>query len=561
MLDLTAIPQLARNLVRLADIARTLVRYGLAGGLSRLDSEFVRRWTYGTELARLASHSPEARIRLVLTDLGTTFIKFGQVMSTRRDLIGPELADELALLQTEVPADPYPVTRETIETELGRRVVELFPEFEPEPIASASIGQVHRATLHDGRRVVVKVQHPGIGKQVAADLAILGELASLAEQFLPDLQMYRPRALVTEFQRVLNRELDFHRELRYLQMFRQQFAADPRVVFPEPYPAFSSGRVLTMEFLDGVPITDLDAVRAAGGDPDTVARHGAGVFLEMIFGSGFFHADPHPGNLLYLPASPGRPVGAIGMLDAGMVGRLDTRLRERIERGVAAVIRQDSAAITDLIAQVGELPPKFDAAALEGEVAEHLAYYWGMPLEQFELGTALNDLTEAVRRYKVMLPPPLAMVLRVLVMLEGTGRLLSPGFNMVELFEPYKKKLVLRQLSPRRVWRRLMASVQDWDDLVRVLPRQVGTVLRMVVRQEFGIQLLHKHLEPSVNRIVFGMMVSALFVGSSMMLAYRAPPIWRDLSILGLFGYVLSGLLGFHLFRAIQHSGRLEDKE
>jgi ubiquinone biosynthesis protein len=561
MLDLTAVPQFARNLGRFVEIVRVLAKYGLADWLARLDYTSVRRWTRGTELARLSAETHEARIRLVLTELGTTFIKFGQVLSTRRDLIGPVLAEELSRLQSQVPADPFPVTKQTIEDELRRPLVEVFPHFETEPLASASIGQVHLATLHDGRKVVVKVQHPGIQRRVANDLAILSELASLVEQYLPEVRHYRPVAVVAEFERTLLRELDFRREARYLQMFRQAFAGDPGVCFPEPFPAFSTGRVLTMEYFDGPQLTELEKVRLLGGDPDDLARRGAHVFLEMIFRDGFFHADPHPGNLLFLKRGAPDPGGCIGLIDVGMVGRIDAKLRERIERAVTAVIRRDAATITDLIVQVGDVPARFDASALEAEVAEQLSYYWGMPLDQFQLGTALNDLTDAIRRYQVMLPPTIAMLLRVLVMLEGTGRLLSPKFNLVELLEPYKKTLVLKQLSPRRVWRRAMLALQEWDDLVRGLPRQVGAMLRMAQRQELGIQLLHKHLEPSVNRAVFGLMVSSLFLGSAIMWAAKAPPLLWDTSVFGVVGCVLAGMLGYRLFRAIQHSGRLEERD
>jgi ubiquinone biosynthesis protein len=560
MLDLTAIPQLARNLTRLAEIARTLARYGLGGWLARLDYRFVRGVASGIGLRGVFELSHEARVRLALTELGTTFIKLGQVLSTRRDLIGPALADELSQLQANVPADPFPVTKATIETELGRPLVELFPEFEPTPLASASIGQVHRATLHDGRQVVVKVQHPDITRRMAADLVIMAELASLAEQFLPDLRTYRPVKVVAEFQRVLTRELDFCRELRHLQMFRQAFADDPGVRFPEPYPAFSTGRVLTMEFLDGIPLTCPEKVKAAGGDFDDLAHRGARAFLDMIFRDGFFHADPHPGNILYLPGKDGES-GAIGLLDVGMVGRIDDRLRQRIERAVGAVMNRDAAELTDLIIQVGDIPPKFDPEALQGEVAEHLAYYWGMPLEQFQLGTALNDLTDAIRRYRVALPPPLALLLRVLVMLEGTGRMLSPTFNLVELLEPYKRKLILKRLSPRRLVRRAVEAIGDWDELFRGLPRQLASVMRLLQKQELTVQLAHRHLEPSVNRLVFGLIISSLFLGSAMMWAAGAPPKWHDISLFGAFGCVVACVLGFYLYRAIQHSGKLEERE
>jgi ubiquinone biosynthesis protein len=559
MINLTDIPRLARSAGRLADITRTLAKYGLADALARLDSKFVHRWTAKTGIGRLSEGTREQRIRLALTELGTTFIKFGQVLSTRRDLIGPPLGDELTLLQSHVPADPFAVTRVTIEAELKMPLEEAFKTFDPEPLASASIGQVHKATLHDGRKVAVKVQHPDITRRIADDLSILAELAVLADQYLPEFHVYRPVAVVAEFERVLTRELDFRRELRHLQMFRQAFKGDPGVRFPEPHPHLSTGRVLTMELFEGVPFNNPEAIQAAGGNFHDLARRGTKVFLDMIFRDGLFHADPHPGNVFYLPPASECPAGAIGLIDVGMVGRIDGRMRELIDRGVGAVLRKDSAMITESIVQVGDVPPRFDQNALESEVAEQLAFYHGMPLEQFQLGTALNELTDAIRRFHIMLPSPLALLLRVLVMLEGTGRLLAPDFNLVELLEGYGRTSTLKKLSPKRALRRLLGTIGDWDDLIRAMPRQVGNVLRMLQRQEMMVQLDHRHLEPSVNRLVFGLMMSALFVGSAMMWASKAPPVWHDVSIFGALGCFTATALGYRLFRAIQHSGRLEN--
>jgi ubiquinone biosynthesis protein len=561
MINLTDIPHLARSLGRLVEITRTLAKYGLADALGRLDYRFVKRWTRGTAIDQLSTETREVRIRLVLTELGTTFIKFGQVLSTRRDLIGPALAAELTKLQTRVPATPFPVIRTTLEKELGKPLGELFASFEAEPIASASIGQVHRAVLHDGRQVAVKVQHPDISKRVADDLTIMYELAVLAERYLPEFRSYRPVAVVEEFDRVLNRELDFRRELRHLQLFRQAFAKDPGVQFPEPHPHLSTCRVLTMEFLEGVPFSQPDELRAAGVNFDELARRGGRVFLEMIFRDGFFHADPHPGNLLFMRPTADRPEGAIGLLDAGMVGRIDDRLRDRIERAVAAVAGRDPGTVTELITQVCHVPTRFDQGPMEGEVTDQLAFYYGMPLEQFQLGTALNELTDAIRRYKVSLPPTMALLLRVLVILEGTGRILSPAFNLVELLEPYQRSVALKKLSPRRAWRQLTRMLGDWDDLIRSFPRQIASILQMFQRQEMMVQLVHRHLEPSVNRLVFGLLVSALFVGSSMMWAFNAPPQLAGASVFGVLGCTISGLLGYRLFRAIQHSGRLEERD
>jgi ubiquinone biosynthesis protein len=559
--NLTDIPRLARSAARLAEITRTLAKYGLADALARLDSKFVHRWTARTGLGRLSEGTREQRIRLVLTELGTTFIKFGQVLSTRRDLIGPVLGDELTLLQSHVPPDPFSATRATVEAELKMPLEEAFKTFELEPLASASIGQVHKATLHDGRKVAVKVQHPDITRRIADDLAILAELADLAERYLPEFRIYRPVAVVAEFERVLARELDFRRELRHLQLFRQAFKDDPGVRFPEPHPKLSTGRVLTMELFEGVPFNDPDGIRAAGGNFGELARRGAKAFLDMIFRDGLFHADPHPGNVFYLPPTSEYPGGAIGLIDAGMVGRIDDRMRERIDRGVSAVLRRDAAMITEIIAQVGDVPARFDQTALENEVGEQLAFYYGMALEQFQLGTALNELTDAIRRYHVMLPTPLALLLRVLVMLEGTGRILAPDFNLVELLERYSGPGVLKRLSPKRTVRRLLSTLTDWDELIRALPRQLGNMLRMLQRQEMVVQLSHRHLEPSVNRLVFGMMTSALFVGSALMWAAKAPPTWHDVSIFGALGCFWSTAQGYRLFRAIQHSGRLEHRD
>jgi ubiquinone biosynthesis protein len=561
MPDFTAIPALARHAVRMADIARVLAKYGLADWLGRLDTASVRRWTHGTEVERLSNLSHEARIRSALAELGTTFIKFGQILSTRLDLIGPSLADELAELQGNVPADLFPVVKATVEKELSRPIVELFAEFESAPMASASIGQVHRATLHDGRKVVMKVQHAGVERKVADDLAILKELASLAERYLSEAKLYRPVAVVAEFERVLLRELDFRRELRHLQMFRQDFAGDPSVCIPEPYAAFSTGRVLTMEWLDGIPFTHFEKVKAAGGDGDDLARRGSRIFLDMVFRNGFFHADPHPGNFLYLPTRPGEVAGRIGLLDLGMIGRLDSAMRDSIERGAAAAMRRDSQSITEIVLQVGDVPPQTDVQALEAEIAEQLAYYWGMPLEQFQLGTALNDMTAAIRRFRIALPSGLTMLLRVLIVLEGTGRCLSPRFNLIELIEPFQRGLRSRRFSPRGLLRRLLTDARAWNDLFRALPRQLGGILRAARRQELGVQLLHRHLEPSVNRLVFGLMVSALFVGSAMMWAANAPPRIWDVSVFGVLGCFGGVVLGTRLFRAIQRSGKLEDPD
>jgi len=555
VVDFTRVPQLARNFTRFGEIAGVLLKYGLADWLARLDYRFVQRILHRTPLDNLAEVSHEARIRLAFTELGTTFIKLGQMLSTRRDIVGPALAEELSQLQSNVPADDFAVTRATVEGELKQSLEVLFTEFSETPVASASIGQAHRARLPDGRDVVVKVQHPNILKRVQNDLSILATLAELAEQYIAELKPYRPVAVVAEFKKLLLRELDFRREFRHLQIFQRNFEKTPGIRFPGGVAACSTSRVLTMDFLDGQSLqlcTDCgeldDATRKE------LANRGAQAFLDMIFRDGFFHADPHPGNILILPGN------VIGLLDGGMVGRVDETLQQQIQTGMLAVMNRDAAAVTDLIMQVGQAPPELDVVGLQAEVADQLAFYWGMPLDQFHLGSALDELTEAIRTYQVVLPPGVSLLIKVLVMLEGTGRLLDPQFNLTRVLEGYRSKFIRRQLSPKRLLRRFMASARDWDEVFRNMPRMARDMMRFTREKRFAVQLQHQHLEPSVNRLVFGLMVCALFLGSSWLWAARTPPEIYGISVIGALGCFTSTVFGYRLFRAIQKSGRLEDR-
>jgi ubiquinone biosynthesis protein len=553
-MNLTSLPQLARNANRLREIVTILSKYGLADWVSRLHLGFARGLFKGPEGQRLSELTTERRIRLSLSELGTTFIKFGQMLSTRPDLVGPRLAEELTQLQDNVPADPPQVVRATIEKELGAPIAELFAEFEDRPIASASIGQVHRAALKDGRRVVLKVQHPGTESRVRNDLDILLGLAELAEQQLPEFRPYQPRATAAEFQRVLLRELDYRREGRYLQQFAVNFADDPTVHFPAPHPELSTSRVLTMEQLEGTKVAETSRLESLGVNREDVARRGAEIYLEMIFRDGFYHADPHPGNILILPE------GVIGMLDCGMVGRLDDKMREDVEDMLAAIANRDPIHLTFIITRVGSIPLELDQAGLSGDIADLIAYYGGMSLDQLEVGKALTEVTEIIRRYHILLPTSLALLLKVLIMLEGTSRLLNPRFNLTELLEPYFKKLFWRRLSPARHLRKARQIAREWEAFGEMLPRGVSDVLQKVQTGRVNVNLEHKGLEPSVNRLVLGMLTSALFVGSAVMWSREVPPLIAGVSVFGSLGCVISVALGLRLLWAIRKSGHLDRK-
>lgn len=550
-MKISSLPHIYRNSTRMLDVGAVLGKYGLANWLSRLDIRFGQDLFKSADGEILARYPPATRIRLAMTDLGPTFIKLGQVLSTRPDLVGVELAEELQHLQEDAPADSPKVVRATIEKELGQPVEELFLEFEDHPLASASIGQVHRARLPDGQPVVVKVQHAGIEQKIRIDLDILAGLADLAEN-IPEFKNYRPRATVAEFQRTLLRELDFGREERHMQEFAHNFADDPRVRIPRAYPDLTTGRVLTMELLDGIKLSERERLAAANVDLVELARRGAELYVEMIFTHGFYHADPHPGNLVVLEGN------VIGLLDYGMVGRIDEPLREDIEEMLLAIVQRDSALLTSVITRLGQVPPGMDHAALSVEVADFVSHYGTQRFDEFNLSGALNEMTEIIRRYQIMLPARIALLLKVLVMLEGTSRQLSPKFNLIEIIQPYQKQMIWRRLSPARRIRKFRRLYRELELLADVLPRGLIEIIEQVQSGKFDVHLDHRGLEPSVNRLVLGLLTSALFLGSSLLLSHNVPPLVQGVSVLGALGATVSIALGLRLLRAINKSGHLD---
>jgi ubiquinone biosynthesis protein len=309
-----------------------------------------------------------------------------------------------------------------------------------------------------------------------------------------------------------------------------------------------------MELLDGLPMSQPDRLREAGYDLEDIARRGASVFLEMIFRDGFYHADPHPGNVMVLPG------GAIGMIDCGMVGRIDDQLREDIEDLLVAVVQGDAGRLTTLITRIGNVPAKLDQGSLNADIADFVSYYAGRPLNKLDLGAALNDVVGIIRRYHILLPTALALLIKVLVMLEGTSRLLHPQFELIELIRPFQKRLIWRHLSPRRRLEKLRRLYSEWEYLARLLPKTLLEIMQQVEGGRIEVHLEHKRIESAANRLVFGMWTSALFVGSSLLLSREVPPAPYGVSIPGALGCLASLFLALRLFWAIQKSGKLDQE-
>ncbi|MFL5341048.1 MAG: ABC1 kinase family protein [Gemmataceae bacterium] len=550
-MKITAIPQFARNLNRAQEVVRILSKYGLADWLSQLNIGFGHGLFRGAEGDRLADLTREARVRLALTELGTTFIKLGQVLSTRADLVGLPMAVELAKLQADVPADKPEIVRAIIEKELHRKVDDLFEAFEDVPLASASIAQVHRAILPGGRKVVVKVQHPNIENRIRNDLEILAGLAELSEKYVEEAKLYQPRAVTAEFEKTLLRELDFGRELRNLERFLKNFEGDPNVRFPRPHAPYSTARVLVMDLLEGTPV----ALAGAIGTPhyrEELARKGARVFLQMIFRDGFFHADPHPGNWLILPE------GVVGILDVGMVGQLTPPVREDMEDLLISIGTNDPQRLTDCLTRMCADSVVREPTGLTADVSDFLGYHYSQPLDRLSISAALNEMTDIIRRHHLILPTAIAMLLRVLVLLEGTSRLLHPQFRLTDVIEPFQRKMVAERLSPMRQYRRLRAVVRDWQELVGRLPDQLRDMLQQARTGRIEVQLEHHHLQPAVNRLVLGLVTAALLVGSSILWGLKAPPTIEGVSVLGVMGFTASAVCAGRLMVAVFRSGNLD---
>ena len=535
---------------RLAEIMKILSRYSMTGWIKRIPFQSVRNMVASSETQAITDMPLPVRLRLALTEMGTTYIKLGQVLSTRADLVGPEIADELRKLQADTPADPSDVVRLTIRDELGKDPEELFQEFDPVAFSSASIGQVHRAQLADGQTVVIKVQHDGIQEKVRIDLELLEGLSKLLQEHVPDARAYQPVATTREFRRTLLRELDFLSERSHLEQFARNFAEDSTVHIPVVYPHLCSRRVLTMELLQGIPGSKPEKISDSGVDLNDFAKNAANVFLNMIFRDGFYHADPHPGNFMLMSDR------VLGLLDCGMVGRIDESLRELFEDLLLSLLQGDSEGLADLLLRAGTAPADVDRAAFQSDVSEMLMEYGTKSIEDIDIGGALDQITNIISRYHVLMPSSASLLLKTLVMLEGTSRLLSPTFSLAELLEPFKDRLIRERMDPRRWLRRLQRSIRDVDHLVRQGPRNIADILNNLQAGKFKVKHEVQGLEVIANRMAAGLLIASLFMGSSMLLSRAFPPQVSGVSIFGALGCLAAIVLGSRLLWAIRKDMR-----
>jgi len=459
------------------------------------------------------------RIRVALEQLGPTFVKIGQLLSTRPDLIPPDWVAELSKLQDTVEPFPFEEVRAQVREGLGGEIEELFATFEPEPLAAASIGQVHAATLHDGARVVVKVQRPGIARQIDVDLDILRTQAQFAERHTSWARQYHLTANADEISRILRRELDYVAEGRNADKFAERYADRTEAVIPHVHWEYTSRTVLTMERLEGIKLDRVDELLAAGYDPHDIAQLGVRIYLEQVFVDGFFHADPHPGNLFVLPG------GRIGFSDFGRVGSISDRVRKQFGDLLTALMQRDEADVVDVLLDIGVAEPGVDERALERGVARMLSQYYDVTLEEVHLAEVVQRLMQLVWRHHLQVPAEFTLLLTTTATLEGVAQQLDPSFNFVEAVRPFTIELVRRRYRPAALLLAAWSTIRRFERLAVDFPSELDRVLKRVGEGTFTVDIKPDGLQPLmdqarelVHRITFAMIIGAFVVGFSLIL-------------------------------------------
>jgi len=487
------------------------------------------------------------QLRQTLEELGPTFMKLGQVLSTRADLLTPDFQAELSSLQDQAPPVPIAIILETIEAELGQPANERFASFDTRPLATGSIGQAHLATLHDGTAVVVKVRRPGAVEQIDEDLKLLRRLAFIANGRLKEVRQFDLVGIVKEFDSSLRAEVDYQHEGHNAERFGRNFKHSAHVHIPRIYWDTTTSRVLTMERIQGHRITDVAALKAAGIDCDVVADGATKVVLKMLLDDGFFHADLHPGNLFIESET------RIGLIDFGMTGVLDEDTKSGLGRMLYALVQRDSDGLVDSLLSLGVADAQIDRPSLQRDLDDLISRYYDQAVGERKLGAFLNDVFGVVRSHKMVMPPALSMLAKTVITAEGMVAQLDPGFQMMEATEPYLTRLIMSRNSPQAWARRFGRAAPDLLWLAAEGPRALRGLVVSLQKDQLALAVEPNGLDPylhrvekTANRIVLAMLMSALVIAGSVLVSVYHPALPSDVT-----DRILAGLVGAMALAAV----------
>ena len=551
--------QTYRDLQRVRLILNTLIKYGFGYLIERLNLQGyvpLGKRIFRTHEKEDSPKNTAERFRLVLEELGPTFIKFGQILSLRRDILSEEFVQELQRLQDRVPPFPVEQAREQILSEFGKPAEKLYAFFDEKPLAAASVGQVHRARLSDGREVVVKIQRPGIKDTIETDLSILFTLARLISRYIPESKLYDPVGMVEEFSLSIRKELDFRIEGRSADRFRVMFEDSKDVYIPEVIWDISGIHILTIEYAPGKRITEAD------GDAHSkyiLAKKFSDSYLLQLFDYGFFHADPHPGNVFVLDD------GRICFHDFGIMGRLDEEMVDSLSGLFLAVIDKDIVRLMDIYLETGIVMGDFDQKALKRDMREFIEGFHDVPLKDFSFAEFVNGLISLGRRHHVKIPTDMLLFGKAFMTVESIVRSLAPDFNIVENIRPYAQHLLRKKLfEPSRIYNDMVKIGLEVSSLLRELPRELHHLFKRIREGRIEIEVRHEklegleqHIDKASNRLSFSLIIAAIIVGSSIIMQTQIGPLFLGFPLLGAVGYIVAGLLGLWLVWAIIKSGKL----